>query len=106
MGVLGGVANAKIQRQPRVEDSGKATFAQISGQPCRSLVVVFEERRIGIDLSMVALSQDQFGLGNIERGVKFRTPRALDAVIGPKNLRAVGGLYRLEGTPAFMRGCK
>ena len=106
MGVLGGVANAKIQRQTRQEGSGKATFAQISGQPCRNLVVVFEERRIGIDLRMVALAQDQFGLGNIERGVKFRAPRALDAVIGPKNLRPVGGLYRLEWTPAFMRGCK
>ena len=74
--------------------------------PVGVLVVVFEERRIGIDLGMEALAQDQLGVGNIERGVNFRAARALDAVIGPKDLRPIGGLYRLEGTPAFMRGCK
>ncbi len=76
------------------------------GHPRGSLVVVFEERRIGIDLRMVALAQDQLGMGDIKRAVKVGSACALDAVIRPKDLRPIGSLYCLEGAAAFMRGCE
>ena len=51
---------------------------------------------------MISLAQDQLGVRDIERAVKCRAACALDAMIGPKDLRPIIDLDCLEGTPAFV----
>ena len=52
---------------------------------------------------MISFAQDQLGVRDIERVVKFRAACALHAMIRPKNLRPIIDLDCLEGTPAFAR---
>jgi len=60
-------------------------------------VVVFEKGGVAVDLAAEALAQDQFGMGDVEVGVKVCARSALDAVIGPEGLRAVGDFGGGEG---------
>ena len=45
MGVLGGVANAEIERKASQEDAGKLALAQIAGQPGPCLLVVLRKAK-------------------------------------------------------------
>lgn len=60
-------------------------------------MVVFEEGGVAVDVAAEAFSQDEFGVGDVEAGVKVGAGGALDAVIGPEGLRAVGDLDALVG---------
>ncbi len=60
-------------------------------------MVVFEKGGVAVDLASEALAQDQFGMGNVQVGVEVGSRGALDTVIGPEGLGAVGDLNPLEG---------
>ena len=52
---------------------------------------------------MIALAQDQFGMGNVQVGVKSGAGGSLHAVIRPEDLPAIGDIDRLERLLAGMR---
>src|SRR5262249_1308132 len=56
------------------------------------------------DLPAVALAHDQLGMGNVEVVAKSGPVRTLDAVVGPKNLRAISDGNRLVRPAAGMLG--
>src|ERR1039457_258790 len=50
------IAHAEIEREAGEEDPPQAAFAQVAGTPGTGVAVVFEERRIGIDLAVISLA--------------------------------------------------
>ena len=48
------------------------------------------EGRIAVDLVVIALADNQLGMGNIQPGRQLRILAALDTVIRPQDLRAIG----------------
>ena len=66
MRVLGRVADAEVEGEPGEEEPPQAALPKISGEAGRRPAVVLVERRIGIDLTMVALAQHQLRMGNLQ----------------------------------------
>ena len=88
-GVQGRIVNAKIGRQPTQEDPREVPLLQVFGKPRRGLAVVFKEGGIGIDLGPKSLLDHFFRMGKVQVRVEGRAPGFLDAMVGPKHLRAV-----------------
>ena len=63
--VLGRIADAEIEGEAGEEDAREAALAQVAGEPGRRLAIVFIEGRVGVDLAVIALAQDQLGMGNV-----------------------------------------
>jgi hypothetical protein len=55
---------------------------------------------------MMAFANDQRSFGNVKRRNQFGIRRALNAVVGPKNLLTIGKLYRFKRLPAGMTAGK
>jgi hypothetical protein len=72
----------------------QVAFAEITGKAGGSGAIVFGEGGVAVDRAPEALAQDELGVGDVEIGVKLRAGRALDAVVWPEGLLAVG---RVDG---------
>ena len=102
--VGGGVADAEVEGKAGDEDALDAAVADPIGESGGGLVVVFVEGGVGIDLAMDAFAEDERGVGNVEGGVELRAGRALNAVVGPERLWAIGGLDGVVGPAAGVLG--
>jgi hypothetical protein len=103
-GILARITNAEIEGEPRQEHAREGALAQISGKPGASLAVVLVERRLGIDLAVIALAQHEFGVRNLQVLSEFGSRRPLNTVVGPKLLGPIGDLDDVVRFPAMMRG--
>src|SRR5512139_1494067 len=101
--IFGRVADAEVKGEARQKHSRETTFAQVTGESRLGRAVVFEENRVGIDLSVVAFPQDKLSVGNIQVGTEGGPGSSLHAVVRPQDLGAVGDLDRLEGLLAGVR---
>ena len=99
-GVLGGIADAEIVGEAGDEDAVEAALAEIADEAGRGALVVLEESGVGVDVRVVALADDQLRVGDVEIAAELRSGRALDAVVRPQDLAAVGQLDRLVGLAA------
>src|SRR5262249_2654794 len=88
--VPGRVAYAKIEREPRHEDSSQASLAQGTGKAGGGLAVVLVEGGAGLDPRAEALAQNELGVRNLQVVVELRTGGVLNAVIRPQDLLSVG----------------
>src|SRR5450759_520798 len=102
--VFRGIAHAEIEREAGEKDSSEAAFAQVSGEPGMRLAIVFVERRIRIDLALIALAEHQLRVRNRQVFAQRGAACALHTMIRPKHLGAVGDLDRLIRRLAGMRG--
>ena len=91
-----GVANTVVIRESCEEDAGKVSFFQITRQARRRCTVILKEGGIGIDLLGESLAQNQFCLGQVERGMELGAPAALNAMLRPEGLQSVAQLDVLE----------
>ncbi len=96
-GVERRIGHAVVVGESGEKHAGEIALAKVSGQTGRGGAVVFKECGIGVDPGAKAFAEDQLCLGQVERGVKLRAARSLDAVIGPECLLAITDLYLLEG---------
>ncbi len=103
-GVERGVGDAVVIREAGEEDASELSLFQVPAQPRGGSAVVLEEGGIGIDFAVEAFAKDQFGAREGERGVVLRTFTALNAVVGPKGLRAVAEVDLFEGLLARVDG--
>src|SRR5207247_2138697 len=87
--VLGRVAYAEIEREPRNEHSRQAPLAQITGKAGGGLAVILVEGGVGIDPRAEALAQNELGVRNLQVVVELRTGGALNAMIRPQDLLSV-----------------
>ncbi len=85
-----GIGDAEIQRQTDQRDLADPACAQIAFQPGGRGVVVLEKRGIAVDGRVMPFAEDQIGAIHGQIGVELRAERALDAVVGPEHLRAIG----------------
>lgn len=104
--IKGGVADAIIVGETDEEDAVEAAFAKVPCEArCRGAVVL-EECGVGVDGTAEAFAENQLSAGDLQCGVEVGSSGALDTVIGPQSLRAVGEFDLLEGPFAGMRGGK
>ena len=54
-------------------------------------MIVFGEGGVAVDVGAEAFAEDELGVGDVEVGVELGAGGALDAVVGPEVLGAVGG---------------
>src|SRR5262249_7190731 len=101
--VLGRVAYAEIEREPRNEDSVQAPLAQITGKAGGGLAVVLVEGRVGIDPGAETLAQNELSVRNLQVVVELRTSGVLNAMIRPQDLLSVVDRDGLERTFVAMR---
>lgn len=101
-----GETDAEVVGQPAKEEAIEAAFVQVSGKPGGGEVIVLQKGRVGVDMAAEALAEDEFCLGNVERGMEGSAGRALDAMLGPERLRPVRSLDHLKGLLARMSGGK
>lgn len=66
-------------------------------------MVVFQKGGVAVDVAAEAFAEDEFGVGDIKRGVEGCSLGVLKDVFGPEGLRAVRHLDGLVGLP-IMRG--
>ena len=64
--IFGRIAHAEIEGEAGQEDPPEAALAQIAGEAGMGLAIVFVERRIGIDVAMIALAQNQLGVRDLQ----------------------------------------
>ena len=95
--VESGITDAIVIGQADEEDAGQVAFAEIASKTGRGGAVILEKCGIGVDLRAKPFAQNEFCLGQAQSGMEFSTRRALDAVVGPESLRAVGHFGLLEG---------
>src|SRR6478672_463959 len=69
--ILSGKADAEIERQAGDENSLQLALAQIAEQTGRRLVVVLEQRRIGIDPAAETLADHEVRAGDLELPMEF-----------------------------------
>ena len=69
----------------------EVAFAEIAGEAGGGGAVVFGEGGVAVDVLAEAFAENELGVGDGEAGVEVGAGGALDAVVGPEVLRAVGG---------------
>ena len=106
LAVNGGEADAEVVGQTAEEKAVEAALAEVAGEAGGRFMVVFEEGGVTVDVLPEALSQNEFHMGDIERGVERGAFGVLETVVGPEGLSAVGNGYRLERLGARMGGCE
>jgi len=95
--VEGGVADAEVVGEAAEEEAGEVALAEIAGEAGGGGVVVFEEGGVAVDVAAESLSQDEFGVGDVEGWVEGCAFGVLEDVFGPECLRAVGSFDDLVG---------
>jgi hypothetical protein len=100
--VDGGEADAEVVGKAAEEEAGEIALAEVAGEAGGGGVVVLEEGGVAVDVAAEAFAEDEFGLGDLEAGVELGAGGALDAVVGPEVLGAVGSLDGVEGELAGM----
>lgn len=71
--IFGRIADAEVKGEAGQKHPRQATFAQVTGESRPGPAIVFIEGRVGVDMAVVALAQDQFGMGDVQAGVKSGT---------------------------------
>ena len=99
-------SHAEVECQAGEENAPQAAFAQVSGKPRVRPVIVLIKRRIGIDLAMITLTQNELGMRDPKIIAQLRSRRALHAVVRPQDLRAVAKLNGFIGISVGMAGGK
>jgi hypothetical protein len=106
--VNGGVADTEIISQATEKKARESSFAEVSGQAGGCAVVIFEEGGVAVDGLAESFAEDEFGVGDFERGMEGSAFRVLEAVFGPEGLdyclRAVGDFYGFVGMLAMRTG--
>src|SRR5262249_49400781 len=104
----GGVepGGARVERSPGDAEVGceaadaklfQPALREIAGETGSGRAVGLEERRIAVDVRVVALADNQLCFRKIQSGMQSRTKASLHAVIRPQHLGAVGESDRLKG---------
>src|SRR6476660_7730579 len=83
MRVLGGVADAEVEREPGEEEPPQAALSKVSGEPGLRSAIVLVECRVGIDLAVKALAQHKFRMGDLQLWAQFGARRSLHAMVRP-----------------------
>ena len=86
-------ADAVVVGDTGEEQSRQAALAQVSGEACGRDAIVFRERGVAVDVLAEAFAEEEFGVRDLERGMEICAGSALDAMVGPEVLRAVGSLH-------------
>lgn len=89
--VDGGEADAEVVGEAAEEEAGEVALAEVAGEAGGSGVVVLEEGGVAVDVAPETFAEDELGVGDLEAGVELGAGSALDAVVGPEGLGAVGG---------------
>ena len=97
MAIDGGVVDTEVVGEAAEEEALEPPFAKVAGEAGWCAVIVFEEGGVAVDVAAEAFSEDEFGVGDGERGVEGCAFGVLEDVIGPEGLWAVGGFDGLEG---------
>ena len=84
----------------------QTTFAQIAGEARGGMPVIFIESGVGIDFGAKALADHDFRPLGLQLRMERRARRALDTMIRPQRLLAIGHLDRFKRPRARMRGGK
>ena len=87
-----GETDAEVVGDAGEEEAGEATGLEIGCQACGGGAIVFGEGGVAVYIALTAFSQNELGVGDGEVGVEFGAGGALDAVVGPEVLGAVGSL--------------
>src|SRR5688500_4340132 len=99
-------ASTRVERSPRDAEVGreaanvelpKPLLLEEAGEPGGGFAVGFEEARVAVDVAAEVFSYQQLRALGRSLGVKSGARASLDAVVEPKDLRAVRELDRLEG---------
>jgi hypothetical protein len=91
-GGQGGEADAEVVGEAGEEEAGEAPFVEIASEAGGGRAVVFGEGGVAVDVVAEALAEDELGVGDGKARVEFGAAGALDAVVGPEGLGAVGGV--------------
>ncbi len=95
--VDGGVADTEVVGEAAEEEAVQVAFAEVAGEAGGCGVVVFEEGGVAVDVAAEAFAEDEFGVGDVQVGVKGGAVGVLEDVIGPEGLGAVVGFDGFEG---------
>lgn len=87
-----GEPDAKVIREAAQKHAAKLPLAQVAGEPGRREVVIFEKRRIAVDLFAKTFAEQELGVRDVHR--ELRAAGALHAMVGPEMLRS---LWRFGG---------
>lgn len=101
-----GPGDAKIGSETSNKDRVDLALLEVARQTGASFFVCFQESRVAVDIVVEAFANDQFGLRNIDILGNCRTFGALNAMIRPQHLIAIGELDHFEGFLAFVAGCE
>ena len=74
----------------------QVAFAKIAGEAGGGDAIVFGEGGVAIDAGAEAFAEVEFGVGDVEVGVKRGAGGVLDAVVGPEGLFAVRCVERVS----------
>ena len=97
--IQGRVADTEVEGQDAEEEPGKAAFAQKAGQTGARGLVVLNKGGVAVDVLTKAFAQDEFGVRDLQRGRDLGARRALESVVRPEALGAVGGLGGVNEGP-------
>ena len=92
--VDGGVTNAKIVGQAAEEEALQVALAEIASEAGGGGVVVFEEGGVAVDVAAEAFAEDEFGVGDVKRGVEGCSVGVLDARARARGSGGRSGLRR------------
>ncbi len=87
----GGVADAEVEGEADEEEARELTLAEVGREAGGCDAIVLEEGGVAVDAGAEAFAEEEFGVGQVEIGVESGAGGALQAVIRPESLRAVGG---------------
>ena len=89
----GGEGDAEVEGDAGEEEAAEVALAEIAGEAGGGRAVVFGEGGVAVDVLAEAFAEEELGVGNGEGGVEVGAGGALNAVVGPEVLGAVGELY-------------
>src|SRR5260370_26081340 len=98
----GEIVYKKVGGEYRHKYPLQAALAQIAGEARRRAAVIFIERGVGIDFGTKTLADNQLRPCCLQPRMKRRPRAALDAVIRPERLLAVGHIDGFKGRRAGM----
>lgn len=101
-----GPGDAEICGKPCDEDAAESAVPEIACKAGGSHVIGLIKSGIAVNISMEAFAQYEGRMRDRDAGCDRRSFGALNAMVGPEDLEAVGQAYRLEGPFTFMRRSK
>lgn len=92
-GGYGGGTDAEVEGEPGEEESVKLALAEIAGESGGGGAVVLGEGGVAVNVAAEAFTEDELGVRDVDVGMEIGASSALDTVIGPEGLGAVGRFY-------------